>query len=43
MSVGAHPLKLKQMLDDLVTKGLITISNDDPPIIRAVMGETLEF
>lgn len=43
MSVGAHPLKLKQMLDELVTKGLITISNDDPPIISAVMGETLEF
>ncbi len=38
MSVGAHPLKLKQMLDDLVSKGLITISPDDPPIVTAVMG-----
>jgi DNA repair exonuclease SbcCD ATPase subunit len=37
MSVGAHPLKLKQMLDDLVSKGLITISLDDPPIVSAVM------
>ena len=37
MSVGAHPLKLKQMLEDLVTKGLITISSDDPPKIAAVM------
>ncbi|MFX0085875.1 MAG: hypothetical protein ACFFAU_09380 [Candidatus Hodarchaeota archaeon] len=37
MSVGAHPLKLKQMLDDLVSKGLITISHDDPPIVTAVM------
>ncbi len=37
MSVGAHPLKLKQMLGDLVTKGLITISEDDPPTIAAVM------
>jgi len=37
MSVGAHPLKLRQMLEDLVTKGLITISNDDPPTIAAVM------
>ncbi len=43
MSVGAHPLKLKQMLDELVTKGLITISKDDPPIVSAIMGETLEF
>ena len=39
LSVGAHPLKLKQMLDEFVTKGLITISHDDPPIISAVMGE----
>ena len=38
MSVGAHPLKLRQMLEDLVTKGLITISSEDPPIITAVMG-----
>ncbi|MHA1993244.1 MAG: hypothetical protein ACW97Z_01760 [Candidatus Hodarchaeales archaeon] len=37
MSVGAHPLKLRQMLEDLVTKGLITISEDDPPTIAAVM------
>ena len=42
-SVGAHPLKLKQMLDDLATKGLITISTDDPPIITAVMGEMVEL
>ncbi|MHA2327270.1 MAG: hypothetical protein ACXACR_02015 [Candidatus Hodarchaeales archaeon] len=37
MSVGAHPLKIKQMMEDLVTKGLITISSDDPPIIQTVM------
>ena len=37
MSVGAHPLKLRQMLNDLVTKGLITISPEDPPIVSAVM------
>jgi chromosome segregation ATPase len=37
MSVGAHPLKLKQMLMELVHKGLITLSNDDPPMISAVM------
>ena len=37
MSVGAHPLKLRQMLEDLVNKGLITISSDDPPTIAAVM------
>ncbi|MCK4849245.1 MAG: hypothetical protein KAT16_09480 [Candidatus Heimdallarchaeota archaeon] len=37
MSVGAHPLKLKQMLDELVTKGLITISSDDPPTVSTVM------
>ena len=37
MSVGAHPLKLRQMLEDLVSKGLITISSDDPPTIAAVM------
>jgi chromosome segregation ATPase len=37
MSVGAHPLKLMQMLEELVHKGLITISSDDPPMISAVM------
>jgi len=37
MSVGAHPLKLKQMLGELVTKGLITISSDDPPTVSTVM------
>ncbi len=39
MSVGAHPLKLKQMLGELVTKGLITLSTDDPPVITAVMSQ----
>jgi len=38
MSVGAHPLKLRQMLEDLVTKGLISVSSEDPPIVTAVMG-----
>ncbi|MHA1206424.1 MAG: hypothetical protein ACTSSO_02510 [Candidatus Hodarchaeales archaeon] len=37
MSVGAHPRKLRQMLDELVTKGLITISSDDPPTVSTVM------
>lgn len=37
MSVGAHPLKLMQMLEELVNKGLITVSSDDPPMISAVM------
>ena len=37
MSVGAHPLKLKQMMEDLETKGLITISSDDPAVIQTVM------
>jgi len=37
MSVGAHTLKLKQMLDELVIKGLITISTDDPPMVSIVM------
>ncbi|MHA1226404.1 MAG: hypothetical protein ACTSPV_06630 [Candidatus Hodarchaeales archaeon] len=37
MSVGAHPLKLRQMLEDLVAKGLITVSSEDPPIVTAVM------
>lgn len=37
MSVGAHPLKLMQMLEELVNKGLITISSSDPPMISAVM------
>jgi DNA repair exonuclease SbcCD ATPase subunit len=39
MSVGAHPLKLKQMLGELVTKGLITLSTDDPPMVTAVMSQ----
>ena len=39
MSVGAHPLKLKQMLGELVTKGLITLSADDPPMVTAVMAQ----
>ena len=33
-AVGAHPLKLRQMLEDVVNVGLIRISNDDPPIIE---------
>ncbi len=37
-SVGAHSIKLKQMLEELVSKGLITISSDDPPIVNAMMG-----
>jgi len=37
MSVGAHPLKLKQMLEELVTKGLISISSDDPPMVHTIM------
>jgi len=37
MSVGAHPRKLRQMLEELVTKGLITISSDDPPTVSTVM------
>ena len=41
MSVGAHPRKLKQMLDELVTKGLITISSDDPPMVSTVMTELI--
>lgn len=36
-SVGAHSIKLKQMLEELVSKGLITISSDDPPIVTAMM------
>ncbi|MFX0172289.1 MAG: hypothetical protein ACFE9L_10240 [Candidatus Hodarchaeota archaeon] len=39
MSVGAHPLKLRQMLEDLVTKGLISITSDDPPMVNAIMTE----
>ncbi|MFX0050034.1 MAG: hypothetical protein ACFE8U_01955, partial [Candidatus Hermodarchaeota archaeon] len=39
MSVGAHPLKLRQMLEDLVTKGLISISSDDPPVVTTIMTE----
>jgi chromosome segregation ATPase len=37
MSVGAHTLKLKQMLDELVIKGLIHISADNPPMVSIVM------
>ncbi|MFX0210931.1 MAG: hypothetical protein ACFFDT_33440 [Candidatus Hodarchaeota archaeon] len=37
MSVGAHPLKLRQMLEELVTRNLISVSSDDPPIVNAVM------
>lgn len=38
MSVGAHPIKLKQMLEEeLVSRNLITLSNDDPPIVHANM------
>jgi DNA repair exonuclease SbcCD ATPase subunit len=36
MSVGAHPTRLKQMLqEELVSRNLITLSNDDPPIVHA--------
>ncbi|MFX0014701.1 MAG: hypothetical protein ACFFB2_06125 [Promethearchaeota archaeon] len=38
MSVGAHPIKLKQMLEELVSRNLISISSDDPPIVEAIMG-----
>jgi len=38
MSVGAHPTRLKQMLqEELVSRNLITISHDDPPIVYANM------
>ncbi|UCG04403.1 MAG: hypothetical protein JSW11_10530 [Candidatus Heimdallarchaeota archaeon] len=38
MSVGAHPTRLKQMLqEELVSRNLITISSDDPPIVYANM------
>ena len=38
MSVGAHPTRLKQMLqEELVSRNLITISPDDPPIVHANM------
>ncbi len=40
MSVGAHPIKLKQMLEELVSRNLISISSDDPPIVNTIM-ETL--
>ncbi len=40
-SVGAHSIKLRQMLEELVSKGLITISSDDPPIVNAMMGRDL--
>ena len=39
-SVGAHTIKLRQMLEDLVGKNLITITTDDPPIVNAVMTVT---
>lgn len=32
-SVGAHPVRLLQMMEELSQKGLISISMDDPPII----------
>lgn len=35
-SVGAHPLKLVQMLEDVAKAGLITISKDAPPIIQII-------
>ncbi|MFX1285094.1 MAG: hypothetical protein ACFFB5_15645 [Promethearchaeota archaeon] len=41
MSVGAHPIKLKQMLEELVSRNLISISSDDPPIVNAIM-ETIQ-
>jgi hypothetical protein len=38
MSVGAHPTRLKQMLEEeLVSRNLITLSPDDPPIVHANM------
>ena len=37
MSVGAHPIKLKQMLEELVSRNLISITSDDPPIVNAIM------
>ncbi|MFW9778557.1 MAG: hypothetical protein ACFFE8_06850 [Candidatus Heimdallarchaeota archaeon] len=36
-SVGAHPVKLHGMLLELVDKGLIRISDDDPPVVQAIM------
>ncbi|MFX0122942.1 MAG: hypothetical protein ACFFAE_04835 [Candidatus Hodarchaeota archaeon] len=37
MSVGAHPTRLKQMLEEeLVSRNLISISTDDPPIVHAI-------
>jgi hypothetical protein len=38
-SVGAHPVKLRQMLEELETRGLISISSDDPPMVNAIMTE----
>ena len=35
-AVGAHPIKLRQMLEDVMNVGLIKISNDDPPIIEVI-------
>lgn len=38
MSVGAHPTRLKQMLqEELVSRNLITITPGDPPIVHANM------
>ncbi|NHJ00713.1 MAG: hypothetical protein EAX86_01170 [Candidatus Heimdallarchaeota archaeon] len=37
MSVGAHPRKLRQMLEDLVSRNLISITPDDPPVVIALM------
>ncbi|MHA2364903.1 MAG: hypothetical protein ACXAC7_13185 [Candidatus Hodarchaeales archaeon] len=35
-SVGAHPIKLRQMLEEIVEKGLLSISNDNPPVVAIV-------
>jgi chromosome segregation ATPase len=36
-SVGAHTVKLRQMLEELVTRGLISITDTDPPMVNAIM------
>jgi len=36
-SVGAHTVKLRQMLEELVTRGLISITDTDPPTVSAIM------
>ncbi|OLS18446.1 MAG: hypothetical protein HeimC3_49160 [Candidatus Heimdallarchaeota archaeon LC_3] len=35
-SVGANPLRLKEFISELETKGLVTISDDNPPIVEIV-------